>query len=192
MTEVTTTKRAQTRLKLSCRVCSAPAPDHFHFGGKTIPVEKEWSRYIYSFIAANCCYSCRAFFRGAQWHSTVTDNQLDALVPENVETGWTRISCRFWLFHDFFKSFIVRPSQFFILLVKFFLCDMLRCFQENYTAGSFERFKAMQDWKEGLLRITVDQELYSLSLQQMSQHRNESQPTPGSETQTEFYWGKQW
>jgi len=37
-------KRAPTALTLRCDVCTAPAPDHFHFGG-------------------HCCYSCRAFFR---------------------------------------------------------------------------------------------------------------------------------
>ena len=37
-------RRAPTALTLECDVCSAPAPDHFHFGG-------------------HCCYSCRAFFR---------------------------------------------------------------------------------------------------------------------------------
>ena len=37
-------RRAPTLLVLDCSVCSAPAPDHLHFGG-------------------HCCYSCRAFFR---------------------------------------------------------------------------------------------------------------------------------
>ena len=37
-------RRAPTALTLSCDVCSAPSPDHYHFGG-------------------HCCYSCRAFFR---------------------------------------------------------------------------------------------------------------------------------
>ena len=37
-------RRAPTALTLRCNVCSAPAPDHLHFGG-------------------HCCYSCRAFFR---------------------------------------------------------------------------------------------------------------------------------
>ena len=37
-------RRAPTALTLDCNVCSAPAPDHLHFGG-------------------HCCYSCRAFFR---------------------------------------------------------------------------------------------------------------------------------
>jgi len=37
-------KRAPTLLTLRCDVCTAPAPDHYHFGG-------------------HCCYSCRAFFR---------------------------------------------------------------------------------------------------------------------------------
>lgn len=37
-------RRAPAALVLDCDVCSAPAPDHLHFGG-------------------HCCYSCRAFFR---------------------------------------------------------------------------------------------------------------------------------
>merc|ERR1711892_1135302 len=37
-------KRPPAPLNLTCGVCSAPAPDHLHFGG-------------------HCCYSCRAFFR---------------------------------------------------------------------------------------------------------------------------------
>merc|ERR1711892_1463922 len=37
-------KRPPAPLNLTCGVCSAPAPDHLHFGAHT-------------------CYSCRAFFR---------------------------------------------------------------------------------------------------------------------------------
>ena len=37
-------RRAPTALCRECGVCTAPAPDHLHFGG-------------------HCCYSCRAFFR---------------------------------------------------------------------------------------------------------------------------------
>ena len=33
-------KRAQTRLTLKCGVCSAPAPEHFHFGGERIPLTR--------------------------------------------------------------------------------------------------------------------------------------------------------
>ena len=52
-------KRPPAPLNLTCGVCSAPAPDHLHFGG-----ESGFLRSILHFcFSAHTCYSCRAFFR---------------------------------------------------------------------------------------------------------------------------------
>ena len=44
MAKATSQNSKEQNLIHDCDVCKAPAPDHFHFGGRT-------------------CYSCRAFFR---------------------------------------------------------------------------------------------------------------------------------
>ena len=36
MGDLTPSKRVQASLKLRCGVCAAPAPDHFHFGGRQL------------------------------------------------------------------------------------------------------------------------------------------------------------
>ena len=76
-------RRAPTLLVLDCSVCSAPAPDHLHFGG-------------------HCCYSCRAFFRRTIQRMEKIDvvcrwvpssYAVSMLSTYTVSTHWLHIIC---------------------------------------------------------------------------------------------------
>ena len=52
-------KRRPANLCIECPVCGGPAPDHVHFGGRTLK-RKLRDKLM---MVGQCCYSCRAFFR---------------------------------------------------------------------------------------------------------------------------------
>ena len=56
-------KRPPAPLNLICGVCSAPAPDHLHFGGKVWLGISCKDLFKPPNFVAHTCYSCRAFFR---------------------------------------------------------------------------------------------------------------------------------
>ena len=60
--------RSPPALSCFCKICGAPAPSHFHFGGEFLSFSKAISMLIFVTVlhikcSAQCCFSCRAFFR---------------------------------------------------------------------------------------------------------------------------------
>merc|ERR1711970_722170 len=72
--ETKMSKRPPAPLNLKCGVCSAPAPDHLHFG-------------------AHCCYSCRAFFRRTTERKEAKGLKRCRTGLQNCEVSDTTKSC---------------------------------------------------------------------------------------------------
>ena len=56
-------KKRQIPLTNTCEVCGGKAPAHNHYGGKIIFELNIFTVLNINNISANCCFSCRAFFR---------------------------------------------------------------------------------------------------------------------------------
>ena len=61
-------QRSPPALSCLCKICGAPAPNHFHFGGEisSFSMEVSFSHFqklTFAKCSGQCCFSCRAFFR---------------------------------------------------------------------------------------------------------------------------------
>ena len=71
-------QRSPPALSCLCKICGAPAPNHFHFGGEisSFSMEVSFSHFLilevsfshfqkltFAKCSGQCCFSCRAFFR---------------------------------------------------------------------------------------------------------------------------------
>ena len=86
-------KITKRHLNLTCGVCSAPAPDHLHFGGENLHFIVFFCHHM--FPTGHCCYSCRAFFRRTSQRKAAKGLKRCRTGLKNCEVSDVKKNCIF-------------------------------------------------------------------------------------------------